>query len=140
MRVVLDANIIVSAANGFHPPISPLAELFYAGLRGQYVLITSAYIVEEVRFALSKPFFVAHLAPDVGEQILDDLDRRAMKVQIEDVVEGVATHWQDDLVLSTALSGDADFLVTGDRELLDLVHPYPFRIIHPDDFLRYLKR
>ena len=98
MRVVLDANIIVSAANGFVPPISALAELFLAGVRARYVLVTSTHIIEKVRFALSRPSFVAHLAPAIRDQILDELVRHAENVQVEDVVERVATHWQDDAI------------------------------------------
>lgn len=40
--------------------------------------------------------------------------------QITSVVEGIATHTEDDFVIATAVSGNADFLVTGDRQLLKL--------------------
>jgi putative PIN family toxin of toxin-antitoxin system len=110
-----------------------------SGLRRRYTIVISDHIIEEVRFALSKPFFVSRLAPEVAETLLVDLEQKADKVDISQSVEGVATHWQDDLVLATALSGHADVLVTGDRELLNLDQPFPFRIISPQEFLSMLE-
>jgi uncharacterized protein len=103
-------------------------------------LITSDHIMSEVQLALSKPFFVDRLAPELVQSIREGLDQAAELTEIVHLVRGVAAHWQDDLVLATALSGQADFLVTGDSELLDLEHPYPFEIIHPNDFLAILQR
>ena len=39
-------------------------------------------------------------------------------VEVVPPVPKVATHWQDDMVLAAALAGEADYLVTGDSELL----------------------
>jgi putative PIN family toxin of toxin-antitoxin system len=135
VRATLDTNVIVSAANGFSPPETPLAGILRAGLRRRYTIVTSDHILGEVRFALSKPFFASRLTPGMAETLLADLEQYAEKVEITNPVKGIATHWQDDLVLATALSGNADILVTGDRELLELNHPYRFRIISPQAFL-----
>ncbi|HWV22591.1 MAG TPA: putative toxin-antitoxin system toxin component, PIN family [Thermomicrobiales bacterium] len=131
---MLDANIIVSAAYTYGNPSSTMAGILRAGIRDRYTLVISDHILQEIRSTLSKSFFVERIDPDVIDQILEDLCRKAMLIDLDRIVERVATHWQDDLVLSTALSGDADFLVTGDRELLGLDHPFPFRIIHPNEF------
>jgi predicted nucleic acid-binding protein len=37
-------------------------------------------------------------------------------------VLGIATHPEDDVVLATALSGNAQFLVTGDYKLVERKH------------------
>lgn len=139
IRAVLDANVIVSAAYTFEQPMSDLANALRAGIRGRYMVVTSDHIMSEVRLALAKPFFVDRLSPEFIGELLDDLKQAAKNVSIEVHVHGVATHWQDDLVLATALSGQADYLVTGDRELLALRHPYSFDIIHPNQFLPILE-
>jgi predicted nucleic acid-binding protein len=55
-------------------------------------------------------------------------------------VNGVATHPEDDLVLSTALSGKADYLVTGDKRFVARVATYQgVRLISPRDFLTLLE-
>jgi predicted nucleic acid-binding protein len=45
---------------------------------------------------------------------------------------------EDDLVLASALLGDADYLVTGDRGLLDLGHHERVTILSPRAFLGLL--
>lgn len=138
MRVVLDANIIVSAAYTFENPQSTLRDILRAGFRGRYVLLTSDHISEEVRRALSRPFFAERVHRERIEYILNELVTHAERVEIRNEVSGVASHWQDDRVLETAISGDADYLVTGDKELLALEHPYAFWIVHPNDVLEIL--
>jgi predicted nucleic acid-binding protein len=53
-------------------------------------------------------------------------------------VRGVATDLADDLVLATAIAGQASFLVTGDKWLLDLESHQDIAIVSPRDFLSFL--
>jgi predicted nucleic acid-binding protein len=53
-------------------------------------------------------------------------------------VEGVATHPEDDLVLATAVSGGAQFLVTGDHRLLALREYEGVVIVSVREFLALL--
>ena len=53
-------------------------------------------------------------------------------------VRGVATHPEDDLVLATAVSGQVDYLVTGDRQILRLGMYEGVTIISPAAFLDIL--
>jgi predicted nucleic acid-binding protein len=53
-------------------------------------------------------------------------------------VSGAAAHMQDDVVLATALSGEASVIVTGDREFLQLRQYQGIDIISPRDFLTRL--
>ncbi len=50
-------------------------------------------------------------------------------------VQGVATHPEDDLILATAVSGGAQYLVTGDRQLLKLGNYQGVQIVTARDFL-----
>ena len=54
-------------------------------------------------------------------------------------VSGVATHPEDDLVLATAISGKADYLVTGDRQLLKLQEFEDVSIVSAAEFLLILQ-
>jgi predicted nucleic acid-binding protein len=47
---------------------------------------------------------------------------------------------EDDAILATALSGKADFLVTGDRQLLRLGTYRGVRIVTARDFLTILRQ
>jgi predicted nucleic acid-binding protein len=59
-------------------------------------------------------------------------------VPITIVVEGVATHPEDDLILAIALSGGVDYLVTLDRQLLALESYGGVRILTPQAFFAIL--
>lgn len=61
-----------------------------------------------------------------------------MSITVE--VHGVAAHPEDDLVLATALSGQADYLVTGDLKLQRLGTHQGVQILSPRAFLDVLER
>lgn len=52
---------------------------------------------------------------------------------------GVATHPEDDSVLSTALSGQASVLCTRDKQLLKLHSHQQIAIMSPGEFLAFLE-
>ena len=54
------------------------------------------------------------------------------------LVSGIATHPEDDFIIATALSGNADFLVTGDRQLRQLDNVNGVGIVTPREFVTIL--
>jgi predicted nucleic acid-binding protein len=61
----------------------------------------------------------------------------AVEITVE--VRGVATHPEDDLILATAISARADYLVTGDRQLQALGSYQGVQIVSPRQFLTILQ-
>lgn len=55
-------------------------------------------------------------------------------------VQGVATHPEDDVVLATAVSARVDYLVTGDKGLLQLEHDQDIVMLTPRAFLNVLEQ
>lgn len=139
MRATLDANVLVSGIAGYTKAQSAPARALIAAIDGQYTLVISEFILTEVMEAFSKPYFQDRLDEAYVAGKMSDVRRIAKPTVITEPVERVASHWQDDLVLATALSGHADVLVTGDRELRALDHPFPFPIVHPNQFLILLE-
>jgi len=54
-------------------------------------------------------------------------------------VSGVGEDPEDDLVIATALAGNADFLVTGDKHLQGLGRFRGITILDPHQFLEWLQ-
>ncbi len=54
-------------------------------------------------------------------------------------VSGVGEDEEDDLVLATAVAGNADFLVTGDKHMQGLSRHQNVRILTPRQFLDVLE-
>ena len=139
MKTVLDANVIVSGIARYDEGDSPPVLVVRAAVDGKYRLVLSEEILGEATFALSKRYYGARFGEsDIAENFLK-VRRAARVVKLSSRIHDVATHWQDDRVLETALVGRADYLVTGDKELLALDHPFAFRIIHPNAFLLLLE-
>ena len=122
IRAVLDTNTIVSA---LLVPTSVPARILAVARAGNFELITSGVIKQEVQRTLQRPRiqFKYAISPARIEGLRILLDQRATSAEITREVHGVASHPQDDLVLATADSADADYLVTGDRQL-QRINPY----------------
>lgn len=140
IRAVLDANILVSGIARYAAGGSAPVLVLLAAVDRRYHLLLSEAILKEAKVALSKTYFGNRLNEQYVADMLVKVRKTATETEPMAGMDGVATHWQDDLVLATALSGQADYLVTGDRELLELDHPYLFRIVHPGEFLAILEK
>ena len=129
LRVVLDANVYVSGIATLLFGTSAPPTILRRWYAGAFDTVISPAILEEIRNALGKPYFQDAALQIRADELLIDLEILAHTVHLDGSVSGI----------ETALKGDADYLVTGDKELLAISHPYLFRIIHPNDFLRILE-
>ena len=130
---VLDANTVVSA-NLVEQGIS--AQLMRAARERRFRLVTSDAIITEVVRTLGKDRIQRKYrltAADV-ERVRLLLEREAIKTPITAEVHGVATHPEDDWILATAISGRAEYLVMGDRQLQALGSYQSVKIVSPRQF------
>jgi putative PIN family toxin of toxin-antitoxin system len=102
---------------------------------GSFTLALSTHIRVELERTLARPYFRARLTTDQVRDFLSLLSSEAQTVPIGATVTGVATHPEDDLVLATALSAGADYLVTGDTKLQALGSYRGVRIVSPRQFV-----
>jgi putative PIN family toxin of toxin-antitoxin system len=114
--VTLDANALVAGVTGLRNIESTPGALVRAWRDGRFDLILSNHILHEVRRTLGSPYFRARLSPEDVNQFMDMLAADATIVALTMTVTGP----EDDLVPATALSGSAEYLVTGDCQLLRL--------------------
>jgi putative PIN family toxin of toxin-antitoxin system len=137
LRAVLDANIYVSALLRPEGPPGQIIERFLRDVALEIVL--SPTIVEEVLRALAYPkvrrLMRSTTVPDLW---FEDM------VVLADLVSGtrhlsaVCADPDDDKYIAAAIEGRADFVVTGDRQLLALVEHDGVRIASPRAFLDLL--
>lgn len=135
----LDANVLVSGARGLLQDTSSPGEILRRLSAGRFILITSDHIEKEAAKALRKPYFQQHVTHEESEAFRQFLANASTWVPITVTVQGVATHAEDDLILATALSGNADYLVTGDKGLLAVGSYRGVTIVTPRDFLDILE-
>jgi putative PIN family toxin of toxin-antitoxin system len=131
-RCVVDTNVLISAL--LQPSGRTGAALDLIRAAGG-VLIFSDETFAELASRLARPKFDRYVDQSIRRQFLADLAAVAEWVAITGVVRACRDP-DDDKFLETAISGEADCIVTGDRDLLAL-HPFEgVTIFTPRDFLR----
>lgn len=133
MRVVLDTNVFVS---GLMLPGSPPGQIITAWRDAQFGLVLSEPMLAEIGKVLVYPKIRKRLGWDAATiaNYLLLLRFEAEVVGLDAVSVSVPRDAGDDMVLATLLAGKAEFLVTGDQDLLALATDYP--IVTPADFAR----
>jgi putative PIN family toxin of toxin-antitoxin system len=131
MKVLLDTNVIIAAfaARGLSADV---LELCLSG----HTVITSEYILSEVREKLTgKIALPASIADDIIAY-LREYSILAVPLPVTDV----ECRDEDDLpVLGAAVAGHADYLITGDKDLLVLERYRNILIITPRQFWELLR-
>lgn len=132
MRVVLDTNVLIAAfaARGL------CTEVFEVCLAGHTVVI-SEYILSETRENLTRKLL---LPTRTVQEIIAYLRDIAEVVEPNALDAPVCRDKSDDPVIGTALSGEATFIITGDRDLLTLKEYRGIKMVTPRDFWNNMKR
>lgn len=125
MRVVFDSNVLISAA-------------VTAGIQASYALhlvaerklisITSSEIIREVEEKLRTKF---HYELDEITKFSDYFQQLSTIVQPVSINPQIIRDPNDLFVLGTAVSGEANLIITTDRDLLTLGQYDKIGIIHP---------
>ena len=131
IRVVLDTNVLISALL-FKGELTRMVGLWQ---RGKMIPIISKETFDELRTVLEYPKFSlsrAEIKSLIEQEILPFFE----VVNVSKHVKGACRDPGDDKFISCALSANADYIVTGDRDLSDLKKYQSVRIIHASDFIK----
>jgi len=128
MNVVFDTNIFIAAAlrGGFAEDIIELAE------QGAIHLLTSEAILQELRKKLLSKFDRSEKDVDF---FIDKIRHTAQIVQDKEEISVVTRDPDDNKILTCAVSGEADLIVSADQDLISLKVFRGIAIIHPKTLL-----
>jgi uncharacterized protein len=137
MRVVLDANVIVSAI--ISPSGSP-AEILRLWEQDKFDLLISLPILFEVQRVLSYPKIKNkyHLSEEQIERVITAL-ATAIIVEPDEDLAVIQDDESDNRYLECAIDGEASYVVTGDAHLLALQEYQGVVILPPTGFLALLR-
>lgn len=130
MRSVFDTNVLISALLFEH---GKPGQAFRIALRRGHVLC-SAPVLEELSDVLGRRKFDRYVTPAEREEFLEAFIARATFVEPAEAISACRDP-KDNKLLELAAAGGAQYLVTGDDDLLAL---HPFReiaILSPGQFL-----
>lgn len=129
LNVVFDANVIIS---GILFGGNERVILGY-GAAGKIVVRLSRFILEEVSGVLQRKFDYSPLA---AQARIDALRQWVNMVEPTVAVQGIARDVNDNPILACCLECAADYLITGDRDLLVLNEFRGTVIVNGAAFLR----
>jgi putative PIN family toxin of toxin-antitoxin system len=129
-RFVIDTNVYVSFL--LRAGSVPARAVERAWLEGQSLISHETW--SELRVVLARPRLSAYIDSDDSEQFLDNLWAISELVPIPTPVRACRDP-SDDKFLEVAFHGRADFIVTGDQDLLVLNPFQGIAILTPAEFL-----
>src|SRR5215213_2489447 len=129
LRGVFDNNVLVSAALLGGVPRKAFDKLLDNG-----VVLVSVPVLLELADVLNRPKFEKYVTHDERMRFMVSFLKVAEMVEISQSI-AVCRDPKDDKLLELAVSGKADFLVTGDKDLLVLNPLHRVEIITPREFL-----
>jgi putative PIN family toxin of toxin-antitoxin system len=135
IKVVLDTNVLASGLAGFRNPTSTMATILRLWRLRVVTIITSEFLLSELSRTLQSPYFSQRLTPKQINSAMSLLRRKTTFTPVTTKVHEVATHPEDDMILATAVSAKADYLVTGDTKLQAIGTYKAVTILSPKRFL-----
>ena len=135
MKVVFDTNTSVSGILWLHS--TPAQALRFALSRG--IILHSAETFSELERVLSRSKFDRYLPLALRLSFLADFKAKMTMLPIHSDLQ-MCRDVDDNKFLNLALDGGADYLVTGDEDLLCLDPFSSCRIVNAADFLKLSAR
>jgi len=129
MRIVVDTNVLVSAAL----KVESLPAIALRLVERYHVRLQSAATEQQLLAVLARPYLAPLIASTAHEWIADLMAAAERVVIVERIV--ACRDSTDDKFLELAVNGHADLILSGDKDLLAL---HPFRgmpIVTPAAFV-----
>lgn len=134
VRYVFDTNVIVSALllKGSNP-----SKAFQYALKHGEVLL-SFELLEELSDVLGREKFNRFVTSEERDEFLETFVEMATLVEVIERVQECRDP-KDDKILELALNGHAEYIISGDKDLL-VLHPFrDVKIVTVEEFLRVVQ-
>jgi putative PIN family toxin of toxin-antitoxin system len=129
-RIILDTNLWISFL--ITKDFSKLDELIFSR---KSILLFSQELLDEFIEVAKRPKFRRWFSPADVEDLLETIDEYADFVTVK-TETAICRDPKDNFLLSLSVDGNADFLITGDQDLLDLDKLGKTKILTITNFLQ----
>ena len=131
-RAVLDTNIVISSALG-----GALVLVLEKWDQGKFTVIITSDILSEYFEVLNRSKF--RLKQETIDKITRYIYQFSEFVVPQEQIHFVEADPKDDKFLEAAIAGKADFIVSGDKHLLDLKEFQSLPILSGTEFIQFLE-
>ena len=133
IRIVLDTNILVSAIIRNGNP----RNLFQLGIDGKYQILISKEILDELFEVLQRPKF--KMTREDIIHIVSTLLETAQIVRLTSNFKVISKDPDDNIIINTAHDGNANYIVSGDKDIRDLKNFQKIKIVSVYEMLKILE-
>lgn len=134
-KVIFDANIIISFFLTKGPTISTIFHIWQLGL---IQVFASPEIISEIKRVSEYPKLQKYLSSEDKRKLFILIDRMIKKTYPKGKIS-FPRDQGDSIYIEAAVSCGADYIVTGDRDRLDLKTYKETKILSPRDFITLQK-
>ena len=131
MNIVFDSNIYI-AAFATHG----VCHLMLESCITEHGVFISDFILGEIKEKLIKKI---KLPPETVDEIISYLGEQAIVTNPKNLVSDICRDPDDDNIISLGLAAKAEYIVTGDRDLLDIGQYASLHMVSPKEFSEVLK-
>lgn len=133
LKLVIDTNVLISAALSAQGAPARLVRCALA----QHKLVFSQATLDELRTRLYRPKFDRYISLENREHVLHDMSAAALWVDVGEPAV-YCRDPEDDKFFEAALKAQADYLVSGDKDVLEAPAVLGLRIISAQQALKVL--
>lgn len=130
LRVVPDTNVLISALIVEGNEYRLIEKCFMR----EIIIITSADVLDEFKEVALRPKF--GFTEEEVDDFVNALIEAAEVVMPKEKVSSVCRDPDDDKLLEAALEGNADYIISGDKDLLVLKRFRNVKVVTAAEFLR----
>lgn len=133
-KVVYDTNIYISGI--FWSKGNPRKTLLLAEAK-TVLVYTSLFILQELDKVLLVDF---KLSKEEADEIIKHILTYTTVIEPAKNIDVIKTHSPDNIILGCAIGARANYIVSGDKHLLDLGEYEGIKILTPKGFLEEMER
>lgn len=139
LRVVLDTNVLVSAAIG--SPQGASAVLLAAAQSGEITILACTGLIDELSDTLGRPHLRKRISQDEADAYVDGVTLLAEWVddRRSEQIPRICADSEDDFLVALYQDGDAAMLISGDRAVQQITYPNVY-VYTPVEAIKVLAR
>ena len=129
IKIIIDTNLWISFLIGMKSS-SAIKNIL---TNSNMVIAMTEILQSEIMAVASRPKFARHFAPEACERLLTFLRSRSENYPLSEIPKRCRDP-KDDYLLELARVADADFLITGDKDLIEMHQMGRCQILTLDEF------
>lgn len=139
IRAIFDPNVFITYLLA-RDPNATVPRIVAAAERERFrLLVSPSLLIETVAVTVTKPKLTSRISRvELGWLVQLLLSACELVPELDFTPAPISRDPKDDYLLAHAVLEEADYLVTGDRDLLALAAMSPVKIVSPAEFARIL--